>query len=72
MKPSSFAESWQKIYNVAWSNLQASQSYIEKISQYEEEKAADANGQIHLEDINIEVANNRISSENEPYQEMIY
>ena len=72
MKPSSFAESWQKIYNVAWSNLQASQSYIEKISQYEEEKAVDANDQIHLEDINIEVANNRISSESEPYQEMIY
>ena len=72
MKPSSFAESWQKIYSEAWSNLQASQSYIEKISQYEEEKAVDANGQIHLEDINIEVAVNKISSENEPYQEMIY
>ena len=57
MKSSSFAESWQQTYNYAWKNLQASQNYIKKMG-VQEEGGMNADDEVQIEDIEIEIAEN--------------
>lgn len=65
-----------RIFNFAWSNLQTSKAYIERIGLFEEGGSkAGNNEEVDLEEIKLEIANNEAEKkqdEQQVFQEMIH
>ena len=60
LKSNSFSNQWKEFYEIAWSNLQQAQSYIEKIGVAEESSpAAEENDSrsIFVEEVKLDFGN---------------